>query len=201
MTDSSQCIGEAVCDQRRFDPLRPDRSIVLVGLMGCGKSCVGRRLAAKLDLPFLDSDTEFETAAGCTIAEYFAKHGEASFREGERRVIARLLAGPACVLATGGGAFIDETTRERIHAAAWSVWLRADLDLLLKRTTGRDHRPLLKQGDPRAILQDLMDKRYPVYAQADVVVDSTDEAPEVTVGRVLDGLMTFAELARDYDDL
>jgi shikimate kinase len=167
---------------------RIDRAMVLVGLMGAGKSCVGRRLAARLGLDFIDADAAFEQAAGCTISEYFARHGEADFREGERRVIARLLdAGPK-VLATGGGAFVDPETRARIKAGGCSVWIRADLDLLVKRTAGRDHRPLLKQGDPREILGRLIETRYPIYAEADLTVESSDEVPEVTVARVLRGL-------------
>lgn len=170
---------------------RVGRTIVLVGLMGAGKSCVGRRLAARLDLDFLDSDTEFEAASGGTISDYFARFGEAAFRDGERKVIARLLDGPPVVLATGGGAFIDPATRARIKETGTSVWIRADLDLLLKRTVGRDHRPLLKQGDPREILGRLMEARYPVYAEADIIVDSTDEVPEATVIRVMEGLLSY----------
>jgi shikimate kinase len=170
------------------------RSIVLVGLMGAGKSCVGRRLAARLGVPFVDADVEFEAAAGCTIAEFFAKYGEPAFREGERKVIARLMEGPLCVLATGGGAFCDAETRASIKDGAVSVWIRADLDLLVKRTAGRDHRPLLKTGDPREILARLMDARYPLYAQADITVDTTDEPPEVTVAKVLDELARTVEL-------
>lgn len=169
------------------------RPIVLVGLMGAGKSCVGRRLAAKLGVPFVDSDVEFEVAAGCTISEFFAKYGEPAFRDGERKVIARLMEGPLCVMATGGGAFCDGETRARIQDGALSVWIRADLDLLVKRTSGRDHRPLLKTGDPREILSRLMDARYPLYAQADIIVDSTDEPPEVTVTKVLDELARTVE--------
>jgi shikimate kinase len=167
---------------------RIDRAVVLVGLMGAGKSCVGRRLAARLGLDFIDSDTAFEAASGCTIAEFFARHGEAAFREGERKVIARLLEDGPKVLATGGGAFVDPETRARIKQDGCSVWIRADLDLLVKRTTGRDHRPLLKQGDPREILARLIEARHPIYAEADLIVDSSDEAPEVTVARVLSGL-------------
>lgn len=170
---------------------RPDRTVVLVGLMGAGKSCVGRRLAARLGVPFLDADTEFEAAAGCTISEYFAKYGEPAFRDGERRVIQRLLDGPPCVLATGGGAFCDPETRARIRQGGISVWLRADLDLLVKRTAGRDHRPLLKTGDPREILARLMEARYPLYAEADIIVDTTDDIPEVTVEAVADQLARY----------
>lgn len=169
------------------------RTVVLVGLMGAGKSCVGRRLAARLRLPFLDADVEFEAAANCSIADYFAKYGEPGFRDGERRVIARLLDGPPVILATGGGAFCNAETRARIKQGAVSVWLRAELDLLVKRTAGRDHRPLLKQGDPRVILGDLMAARYPLYAEADLVVESTDDVPEVTVARVLAALADSLE--------
>ncbi len=170
---------------------RVDRTVVLVGLMGAGKSCVGRRLAARLGLSFIDADVEFEAAAGCSISDYFARFGEASFRDGERKVIGRLLDGAPVVLATGGGAFVDPATRVRIKATGTSVWIRADLDLLLKRTVGRDHRPLLKQGDPREILGRLMEARYPIYAEADIIVDSSDEAPEATVARVMAGLIDY----------
>lgn len=173
-----------------------DRSVVLVGLMGAGKSCVGRRLAARLGVPFLDSDHEFEAAANCAISDYFARHGEAAFREGERKVISRLLDGAPCVLATGGGAFCNPDTRARIKAAAISIWLRADLDLLVKRTAGRDHRPLLKTGDPRRILAGLMDSRYPLYAEADIVVDTTDEPADVTVAKVEQELARYLERTR-----
>ena len=180
----------------RLAPLlagRVSRTVVLVGLMGAGKSCVGRRLAARLGMDFVDADAEFEAAAGCSISDYFARFGEASFREGERKVISRLLDGAPVVLATGGGAFVDPTTRARIKDTGTSVWIRADLDLLLKRTVGRDHRPLLKQGDPREILSRLMEARYPIYAEADIIVDSTDEAPEATVIRVMAGLIDYLE--------
>ncbi len=165
-----------------------DRTIVLVGLMGAGKSCIGRRLAARLGLPFRDADAEIERAAGCSIEDIFQLHGEAAFREGENRVICRLLTGAPHVLATGGGAFMNPDTRAAIEARAISVWLRADLDLMLKRTSRRNNRPLLKHGDPRKILSDLMAQRYPVYADADLVVDSVDGPPEVTVERVLAAL-------------
>lgn len=171
------------------------RPVVLVGLMGAGKSCVGRRLATRLDIPFLDADAEFEAAAGSTISDFFAKYGEAAFREGERKVIARLMETGPCVLATGGGAFCDPETRARIKAGSISVWIRADLDLLVKRTAGRDHRPLLKQGDPREILARLMDARYPLYAEADLTVDTTDEPPEITVAEILKRLDLYLEHA------
>jgi shikimate kinase len=168
-----------------------DRSIVLVGLMGAGKTCIGRKLAARLGLDFTDADSEIEKAAGCTIEDYFATYGEAAFRDGERRVIARLLSGAPQVVSTGGGAFMDAGTRAEIRAHGISVWLRADLELLLKRTARRNNRPLLKRGDPRAILDRLIRERYPVYAEADVVVDSVDGPPEVTVENTLRAVEAF----------
>ncbi len=151
-----------------------DRSIVLVGLMGAGKSSVGRRLAGKLGLPFIDADHEIEAAAGKSITEIFADHGETYFREGERKVIARLLDSGAQVMATGGGAFINEETRQRIRLGGVSVWLKAGLPLLMKRVIKRSDRPLLKSEDPEAVMRRLMDQRYPVYATADVTVESRD---------------------------
>ena len=174
-----------VAETRRFVPRR---TIVLVGLMGAGKSKVGRRLALRLGLPFSDSDPEIEAAAGETIEEIFANRGEGIFRAGERRVIARLLAQPVHVLATGGGAFMDPATRELIARRAVSLWLRADLDVLLSRVLRRSNRPLLKQGDPRAILAQLIERRYPLYAEADVVVDSGEGSPEATVSRAIEAL-------------
>ncbi|OYQ35812.1 shikimate kinase [Niveispirillum lacus] len=164
------------------------KTLVLIGLMGAGKTSIGKRLAAKLGLPFVDADHEIERAAGCTIQEIFDRFGEAGFRDGERRVIARLLDQPVQVLSTGGGAFMDEATREVIRERGISIWLRADLDLLVHRTARRDHRPLLRQGDPRAVLARLMDLRYPVYAQADLTVDSDDSPPDVTTDRVIAAL-------------
>jgi shikimate kinase len=166
-------------------------SIVLVGLMGAGKSCIGRRLAARLGQPFTDADAEIEAAAGCSIEEIFEHHGEAAFRDGERRVIARLLRGPRQVLATGGGAYMDPRTRAEIRDHAISVWLRADLDLLHRRTSRRDTRPLLKRGDPQEILHRLMTERYPVYAEADVTVVSNDGPPDATVERVYQGIEAY----------
>jgi shikimate kinase len=170
---------------RRFTPAR---SIVLVGLMGAGKSKIGRRLAARLNLPFFDSDPEIEAAAGETIEEIFANRGECVFRAGERRVIARLLAQPVHVLATGGGAFMDPSTRGLIGRRGVSLWLRADLDILVARVSRRSNRPLLKEGDSRAILAELIGKRYPTYAEADLAVDSGAGSPEVTVTRAIAAL-------------
>ena len=181
------------------DVSRVDRSIVLVGLMGAGKTCIGRRLAARLGLAFTDADSEIEEAAGCSIEDYFAQHGEAAFRDGERRVIKRLLSGAPQVVSTGGGAFMDAGTRAEIRAHGVSLWLRADLELLLKRTGRRNNRPLLKRGDPREILDRLIRERYPVYAEADVVVDSADGPPDVTVERSARGLEAW--LKGDLDPL
>ena len=172
-------------------PQKPSRPIVLVGLMGAGKSSVGRRVASRLGLPFFDADHEIETAAGCSISDLFARYGEPAFRDGERRVMARLLSSHPAVIATGGGAFIDEQTRALIAERGISVWLRADLDTLVKRTAGRDHRPLLQNGDPRQILTGLMEKRYPIYAGADLVVDSLDQPTDITVHAVLRALAEF----------
>ncbi|MCC6467942.1 MAG: shikimate kinase, partial [Alphaproteobacteria bacterium] len=160
----------------------------LVGLMGAGKSAIGRRVAQRLHLPFVDADAEIEQAAGKTIPEIFAAHGEAAFRDGERRVIARLLSEPVHVLATGGGAFIDPQTRQLVSERGISVWLKAELDVLLKRTARRSNRPLLNQGDPADVLARLMAARYPVYATADITVESTEGPPETTVQRVLEAL-------------
>jgi shikimate kinase len=169
----------------------PSRSIVLVGLMGAGKTNIGRRLANRLHLPFIDADSEIEAAAGATIEEIFQRHGEAYFRDGERRVIARLLDGPVHVMAAGGGAFMDAQTRARIRQRAISIWLRADIELLLARVARRDNRPLLKDGDRRAILTALIEKRHPIYAEADIVVDSIDGPPELTLGQVISELKRF----------
>lgn len=157
-----------------------ERTIVLVGLMGSGKSSVGRRLARRLDVPFIDADDEIEKAAGCAIEDIFEIHGEEAFRDGELRVIERLLNGPVHVLATGGGAFMDPRTRENIRQKAVSVWLRAELGLLVKRTARRKDRPLLKRGEPHAVLGRLMAERYPVYAEADIIVES-GEGPHANV--------------------
>src|SRR5579871_6846483 len=168
------------------------RSIVLVGLMGAGKSCIGKRLGARLGLPFVDADHEIEQAAGCSIPEIFQRHGEAAFRDGERRVIARLLDDKPLVLATGGGAFMDPRTRAVLRERAVSVWLRADLDLLMRRVLRRNDRPLLQVADPRQKLAELMSQRHPVYAEADITVDSADGPPEATLERVLTALDSFA---------
>ena len=176
------------------------RAIVLVGLMGAGISSVGRRLAEKLEIPFVDADHEIEAAAGKTIPEIFADHGEDYFREGERRVITRLLENGRQVLATGGGAYMNSESRERIRDLGISVWLKADLDLLLKRVSKRNDRPLLKEGDPSAILKRLIDLRYPVYALADVMVESRDVQHGQMVNDVIRALAEWPGLKVNSDD-
>ena len=190
--------GDSAAAQVARDPLtsagdgfRPSRTVVMVGLMGAGKTSIGRRLAQRLGLPFVDSDQEIETAAGCTIETIFEMYGERAFRDCERRVIGRLLEEPVQVIATGGGAFMDPETRAAVKSRGLSVWLRADLELLLQRVARRANRPLLKRGDPREILAGLMEARYPVYAEADVTVDTRNAAADVTVDAVLEALAQF----------
>lgn len=171
----------------RYEPLRR-RTIALVGLMGVGKSSVGRRLASALSLPFRDADTEVETAAGRSISEIFADLGEPAFRDGERRVIGRLLEGPPHVMATGGGAFMNEETRALIKERAVSVWLKADLEILARRVGRKDSRPLLAGKDPMDVLRAQSEARYPAYAEADIVVETGDAAHHVTVAQVITAL-------------
>jgi shikimate kinase len=161
------------------------RPIVLVGLMGAGKTSIGRRLAEKLDVPFVDADHEIEAAAGKSIPDIFAEHGEAHFRDGERRVIARLLESGNQVLATGGGAFINPETRMRIKENGVSVWLKADLELLMKRVSKRGGRPLLANADPEGVMRKLIEERYPIYAEADITVESADVQHGVMVSEVI----------------
>ena len=164
------------------------RSVVLVGMMGAGKSSIGRRLALRLGIPFVDADTEIEIAAGMSIPDIFATHGEPDFRAGEARVIARLLEGGPQVLATGGGAFMNPDTRAAIGAKGVSVWLRATFEVLSRRTKRRTDRPLLKGGDPQATLRRLIDERYPIYAKADLTVESRDVPHDAIVDEIIAGL-------------
>jgi shikimate kinase len=164
------------------------RSVVLVGMMGAGKSSIGRRLAAKLDLPFRDADTEIEAAAGMTIPEIFATRGEAEFRAGEAKVVARLLGAGPQVLATGGGAWLNPATRARVAERGVSVWLRADLAVLMRRVRKRANRPLLATEDPEGVMRRLLDERSPVYALADLTVESTDAPHETITDDVLAAL-------------
>lgn len=191
--------GQAAATAARAQGFSPRRTIVLVGLMGAGKTKIGRRVAARLNLPFFDSDTEIETAAGETIEEIFRIRGEAVFRDGERRVIARLLTQPVHVLATGGGAFMDAATRDLIRHRGVSVWLRADLEVLLARVARRNNRPLLEQGDRRAVLADLIERRYPVYAEADLIIDSGEGSLELTTTRVIAALTGSERASRPPD--
>jgi shikimate kinase len=168
------------------------RVLVLIGMMGAGKSSIGRRIAARLNLPFVDADVEIEAAhAGLTIPEIFAKYGEPYFRDGEVRVIARLLEGGPSVLATGGGAFMREETRQRIRAKGISMWLRADPDVILRRVKRRSDRPLLQTDDPAAKIQELVDQRYPVYAEADITALSRDVPHERIVEECLQMLGAY----------
>ncbi len=167
---------------------RLNRTVALVGMMGAGKSSVGRRLANRLGVPFRDADTEIEAAAGCSISEIFERFGEPGFREGERKVIARLLAEPPHVLATGGGAFVTEGTRAAIKAQATTIWLRAPAALLVSRIDRRDHRPLLRDGDPREIIERLLRDREPLYAEADYTIDGGDGPHSTAVERILNTL-------------
>ncbi|MES2722182.1 MAG: shikimate kinase [Pseudomonadota bacterium] len=177
----------------RYKPLRA-RTITLVGLMGVGKSSVGRRLANALELPFRDADSEVEAAAGRSIPDIFADLGEPAFREGERRVIARLLDEPPHVLATGGGAFMNDETRALIKARSLSVWLKADLEVLARRVSRKDNRPLIAGRDPIDVLREQAAQRYPIYELADVMVETGDAAHHVTVDQVIQALL--AHLAK-----
>jgi shikimate kinase len=165
-----------------------ERSLVLVGMMGVGKSTVGRRLAHRLGLPFVDADEAIEAAAGMTIQEMFDLHGEAAFRDGERRVIARLIDGSPKVIATGGGAFAQEETRGLILDKATAVWLDADIDILVERVSRREGRPLLKDRDPRVVLTELAAVRNPLYAMAPIHILSSSSPHEATVDKILEAL-------------
>ena len=172
------------------------RSIVLVGMMGVGKSSVGRRLAARLSIPFVDADTEIEKAAGMSIADIFARHGEADFRSGEARVIARLLESGPQVLATGGGAFMNADTRAAMQAKAVSIWLSADFDVLMRRVSKRkSERPLLQTADPAETLRRLLAEREPIYALADLSVRSRDVSHDAIVAEIMTALAAFLKPA------
>lgn len=171
--------------------LKLEKPLVLVGLMGAGKTTVGRRLAAMLDLEFKDSDQEIVEAAGCSISDIFELYGEDQFRDLEKRVLLRLVKGAPCVLATGGGAFMNADIREAIKAHATSIWLRAELEVLLERVSRKDSRPLLKTGDKREILERLLEERSPTYAQADITVDSSNGSHEKVVDSIIRKLATW----------
>ncbi|BCH29642.1 shikimate kinase [Mesorhizobium sp. L-8-10] len=181
-------------EQRPDEVLRRlgSRSIVFVGLMGAGKTAIGRRVANALGLSFTDSDHEIETVSRMTVPELFERYGEAEFRALEQRVIARILESGPQVLSTGGGAYMNEHTRQAITERGVSVWLKADIDTLMERVSKKQNRPLLKNPDPRAVMQRLMAERYPVYARADVTVPTRDERKEVIAAEVIAAL--FAAL-------
>ena len=166
----------------------PKKIIVLVGIMGAGKSTVGKILADRLGMRFIDADQEIERAAGCTITDFFEKYGEVEFRKGEERVISRILAGEPCVLATGGGAFMSEATRLLIKKIATSVWLRVSFEVLAKRLEKRFDRPLLQTADPQQTLKALIKNRYPIYNDADFIVDAENDGVDITVSKVVECL-------------
>ena len=182
--------------RRQADGIAPGRTVALVGLMGAGKTTIGRRLAQALALPFVDADEAIVAAAGRSIEDIFAERGECEFRRGERQVIARLLDGPPHVLAPGGRAFIDPRTRALMKARAISIWLKAPLDVLMKRVTKRDHRPLLKEDDPRAVMQRLMDERYPIYAEADLTIETGSGPHNSAVSHILTALRSHLQVTK-----
>lgn len=189
-------IARPEAESRVLDALA-GRPIVIVGMMGAGKTTVGRRLAHRLGLPFTDSDAEIETAAGMSVPDIFAAHGEPEFRAGEARVIARLLREHQGIIATGGGAFINPETREAIKTHAVSIWIKADFELLFARVSKRPGRPLLQTPDPRGTLQGLIDTRYPVYALADITVASRDVPHDVVVNDILSAISRHFDIPKD----
>jgi shikimate kinase len=176
------------------------RPVVLVGLMGAGKSTIGKKMASMLELPFFDLDTEIENVSRMSVTELFASYGEPDFRDLERRVMQRLLEGGSMILATGGGAYMNEQTRENIASAGISVWLNAELDVLMERVLRRHDRPLLKNDDPRAVMQKLMTERYPVYATADLSIMSRDEKREVIAQEVITLLLNHLRNTEPHQD-
>jgi shikimate kinase len=175
------------------------RSVVLIGMMGAGKSTVGKRLATRLGMPFADADTEIEASAGMTIAELFKAHGEPAFRDGEAKVIRRLLEGPSRIVATGGGAYMRPETRAAIGERAVSVWLKAEFDVLMRRVRRRADRPLLKAPDPEGVMQRLIEERYPVYAAADITVLSRDVSQDVIVEEIVAALCSHLSASTPLD--
>lgn len=173
--------------------LHLDKSVVLVGLMGAGKSTVGKRLASVLGLSFIDSDNEIVEAAGCSISDIFELYGENVFRDLEQRVMLRLLSGTPAVIATGGGAYVNPAIRDAVREHGLSIWLKADLDVLVERVSRRDTRPLLKTGDKKEILGKLMQDRYPVYEEADIVIDSSAGLHEAVVDSVVDAIAQWKQ--------
>jgi shikimate kinase len=188
MPETASPAGASASQEAEITAALGTRSVVLVGMMGAGKSTIGRRLSARLRLPFLDADTEIEAAAGMSIADIFETHGEPHFRDGEARVIARLLDGGPAVIATGGGAFMREETRSRIGGKAVSIWLKADADIIMRRVKRRADRPLLQTADPAATIGRLIREREPVYQHADITIWSRDVPHEKIVDECVDAL-------------
>ncbi|HEY2210776.1 MAG TPA: shikimate kinase [Bradyrhizobium sp.] len=188
MPETASPAGPSATQEAEITAALGTRSVVLVGMMGAGKSTIGRRLSARLRLPFLDADTEIEAAAGMSIADIFETHGEPHFRDGEARVIARLLDGGPAVIATGGGAFMREETRSRIGGKAVSIWLKADADTIMRRVKRRADRPLLQTADPAATVGRLIREREPVYQHADITIWSRDVPHEKIVEECIDAL-------------
>jgi shikimate kinase len=188
MPETASPAGASASQEAEISAALGTRSVVLVGMMGAGKSTIGRRLSARLRLPFLDADMEIEAAAGMSIPDIFETHGEPHFRDGEARVIARLLDGGPAVIATGGGAFMREETRSRIGSRAVSIWLKADADVIMKRVKRRADRPLLQTADPAATVGRLIEEREPVYQHADITIWSRDVPHEKIVDECIDAL-------------
>ncbi len=188
MPETASPAGASASQEAEITAALGTRSVVLVGMMGAGKSTIGRRLSARLRLPFLDADTEIEAAAGMSIADIFETHGEPHFRDGEARVIARLLDGGPAVIATGGGAFMREETRGRMGGKAVSIWLKADADIIMRRVKRRADRPLLQTADPAATIGRLIREREPVYQHADITIWSRDVPHEKIVDECVDAL-------------
>jgi shikimate kinase len=182
--------------------LRISKSIVIIGLMGAGKSRIGRDLATKFGFSFVDTDEEIVRAAGCSIPDIFELYGEGAFRDLEERVISRLLSSKVQIIATGGGAFMNAQIREKIREHGVSIWLKAGLNVLVERTSRRKGRPLLEHGDPATILKALMKERYPVYGEADIVVDTQDIPVDDTVNSTADALAAYIDkqLETKYDE-
>jgi len=179
--------------------IKPNKIILLVGLIGSGKTSVGKRLAKKLNLPFVDGDQEIERAAGLSVIDVFKCFGQEEYRAGEERIMKRLLSGSPCVLASGGGAFVAEQTRSIAKEKALTIWLKADLDVLYNRTTGRKRRPFLQCGDSKikSRLQSYIDEEYPYYSEADIIVETKNEAVENTVNRVLNAIETYISTTKE----
>lgn len=197
MTDLTPTVAPSLSTRARAALGR--RNLVFVGLMGAGKSAIGRMTASQLGLPFVDTDAEIERVSRMTISELFAAYGEGEFRELETRVIKRLLRTGPRVISTGGGAFINEKTRKQIERGGISLWLKADLDVLWERVNKRDHRPLLKTENPKQTLENLMSQRYPIYSLADIAVQSRDERKEIIVDEVLEAIVEFCTKGHKYE--